>query len=221
MSFKLSAITLDNLNQVNVTQSESNKVRSSGRRFSVSVGKDSKDVVLKELFSKAKNLAKTATTSSEVKKVNGFIAQLIEVEADATLTYNGRNDTACKIKTWFHRLFGEGGNHLDRLNALKSNVDAKYENVKEIALLSSFTLLETLLKNKKIDNRTINLAEQEYIITCLPSKLTVGSLAIDLDPNRNEGRFEFEGAVYSSISEQFKPLYDAVIQETYKASSSY
>lgn len=132
MPFKLKNITLDNLSQVTVATSETNVDRSYGRRFTVNLGVESKEVVLKDLFKRAQKLAKQASSASELNEVNRFIGKLEEAEMDAGIIYKGRGDWY-KFRTWFHRFFGGAflGSHLERFEKLKTNVKGKQEKLVE------------------------------------------------------------------------------------------
>ena len=70
----LNSINLTNVNQVIVTSSKTNVTRSYGRRFTVSDGTTTQEVVLKDLFKKARKLARKASTTEELEKVEAFTA---------------------------------------------------------------------------------------------------------------------------------------------------
>lgn len=128
MPFKLKSINLENIHQATVVSSASNVSCSYGRRFTVALGDDSKDVVLNDLFERAKKLQKSASTARELYEVHQFIEKLKAAEVVAAKTYKDRG-CIYKIRTWFHRLFGAAflGSHLDRLQQLVKKVHSKQD----------------------------------------------------------------------------------------------
>lgn len=132
MSFKLRSITLDSLNQVTVASSASNAKRGYGRRFTVTMGDDSHEVVLKDLFKRAQNLTKNASSASELNEIERFITMLEGAETDAARIYKDRG-CVYKFRSCFHRFFGGSfqGSHLDRLRGLKADVSEKQEMLLE------------------------------------------------------------------------------------------
>lgn len=117
----LNDIKLTDLTQLAVAPSASNMDRSYGRRFTVTIGDDTQEVVFKDLYQTARRLMKEAKFSSikDLKEVNAFISKLEGVEKEAIVTYKARGDWY-KFRSWFHRFFGGsfGGSHLDRLAKL-------------------------------------------------------------------------------------------------------
>lgn len=124
MTLKLKNITLANLDQVTVEPSASNVDRGYGRRFTVTMGNESKEVVFKELYKNAQRLLKDAKHRiKDLNEVSAFIAKLEDVENRAIVTYKGRGGWY-KFRTFFHRFFGGAyrGSHLERLHKLQNKL---------------------------------------------------------------------------------------------------
>lgn len=199
-SLSLKAITLDNLSQVAVAPSDSNADRSYGRRFTVAIGNDSKEVVLKDLFKRAQKLAKKATSASELNEVITFIAKLETAETEAALIYKDRDDCVYKFRSWFHRFFGGAflGSHLDRIEKLKNKVEGKQEKLVE-SFKSFFEGNQPVFQSfldkgfeVKINDQIFDVKGEGSLSDGLTLNINNGLLVISLDPQK-ACTLEYEG----------------------------
>lgn len=187
MTLKLKSITLDNLSQVTVAPSASNaKDRSYGRRFTVTMGDDSQEVVLKDLFKKAQILAKNATSASELFDVNEFIVKLTDAETAASKIYKDRDDCVYKFRSWFHRFFGGAflGSHTKRLGNLKTDVKGK-----ESDLIESFK--NVFLQNRQIfesiGNKGFEIQVGDQMYDVVGEKALSGEMKLNIQKKEDLG----------------------------------
>ncbi len=239
MSLNLKSIQFDNLNQVKVSASASNVGRSYGRRFTVSIGENSKDVTLKDLYKKAQKLTKKATSASELNDVNSFIAKLENAETAAAKIYKDRDDCVYKFRSWFHRFFGGAflGSHMDRFEKLHNKLLDKFEVMKNLEAVGTILGIcdtpENLIKSvnltlENLNNSTVNFGHKKFNVWVQDNTLNFqekskigkenGLLQIKLE---NQYTIIYEGEEKKSIPEEAKPLFNAVLLQMYKNSSVY
>lgn len=111
-------------NVTNVTITDVSAGESAGRRFKVGnlAGDRDKKVIFHALFKQAQALAHDAKSTEELHAVREFIRKLRTAEENAQISYEARDDSWYKFRSFWHRLFGGAffGTHLDRLNELNA-----------------------------------------------------------------------------------------------------
>lgn len=164
---QIDSISLNNLNDVTVTSSSTNATRwYGGRRFTLKVGTTSEDVVLIDLYKKAQELSKQASTAEEWTKLKSFIEQLQEAETNAAETYEKRDDYSFyKFSSWFHRLFGGAflGSHSKRLNKLEKNVKRELLKSSIDLLRKNGLALQQLSDQDKNSHVKVQIAAKQNI----------------------------------------------------------
>lgn len=222
MSFKLSAVNLNNLNSITVDTSSLK--RSYGRRFTIQLGNDSKEIVMKDLFKRAVKLRKKASSQSELNDVKKFIDRLIVVEGLAIDRYEDQ-DCFYKFRTFFHRLFGGAffGSHLERLEKLRNKIESAQEN--KLEEFRDLVQANPTLFNTFVDEAfEVNVNDQVFsvrgeasdgIILRIQKKEDLGTDTgiLILKPDlQKKCYFEFEGNA-DILPDDYRVLLDKVVKE--------